>query len=70
MCKKLQVTEKGHRAGETHPCAKLTDEQVDLIREQHDQGIGYRRLARMFDTPKSTIRDIVLCRRRYAVPMR
>ena len=70
MSKKLQVTEKGARAGETHHLAKLSDADVDAIRDQHEMGFGYRRLARIFSTPKSTIRDIVKCRRRYGIPIR
>lgn len=30
------VNEKGRRVGETHPRARLTDHEVDLIRELHE----------------------------------
>lgn len=60
MSKKfLALNERSYRVGETHHRAKLTDIEVDKIRDLHeDDGLGYRTLARMFDVSKSTIRDI------------
>ena len=44
---------------------KLDDEVVDKIRVMHeDEGWGYRRLARHFDTPRDTIRSLCKYRRR------
>jgi transposase len=54
----------GHRVGEMHSKAKLTDQQVREMREIHGQGIGYRRLAKRFGCGISTVRDIVLYRTR------
>lgn len=72
-----------HLIGEAHPRARLTDAQVELIRELYDAGqegtgpkIGYRALAKQFNTSKRTVRDIVNYRRRnvwadsWAVPRR
>jgi len=58
------VNAGGLRVGEDHQNAKLTDAEVDRIREMHEQGIGYRRLAAMFEVSKTTIRLIVKCERR------
>ena len=59
------VSEKGYRIGEHHQRAKLTDEQVELIRDLYDMGEGgYRKLAKMFGVHRTTIRDIVQFRRR------
>lgn len=50
---------KNLRRGENHPEAKLTDHEVELIRQFHeDEGYGYKRLAKKFETPIRTIRDI------------
>jgi transposase len=56
----------GHRVGETHGKAKLTDAQVREMRKLHSQGIGYRRLAKRFGCGISTVRDIVLYRTRWS----
>ncbi len=51
--------------GENHPNAKLTDHEVELVRCMHaHHGMSYREIALLLDVPKSTIRDIVLCRTR------
>ena len=69
--KLIGIGENGARVGETHHRAKLTDEDVDLIRELHeDYGLSYRELAVKFEVSKSTIRDIVVCRRRWQLPVR
>lgn len=78
---RVGVTAEGRRAGQWHHGAHLSDADIDLIRELHEPsvdtvtgqarpGLGYRTLARKFDASKSTIRDIVKCRRRFAVVVR
>jgi hypothetical protein len=59
------------RVGEGHQHAKLTDAQVDQIRDEYEDGvegrgprIGYRALAKKWNVPKRTIRDIVNYNRR------
>ena len=56
----------GHRArGEKHYRARLTDAEVELIRQVYESGgIGYRKLAKKFDCSQWTIRDIVQYRTR------
>jgi IS30 family transposase len=63
--KLIGLSEQGSRVGETHPRAKLTDHDVDLIRELHEAGLSYRVIAIKFSVAKSTVRDIVKCRRRW-----
>lgn len=41
-----------------HHRAKLTKEEVELIRQLNEQGIGYKKLAKKFDRGVSTIRDV------------
>lgn len=48
----------GHRMGQSHQHAKLTDEQVREMRRLHDEGVGYGTLAFFFACGASTARDI------------
>lgn len=64
MEKLIGVNENGLRVGETHHRAKLSDHDIDLIRELHEEGLGYRRIAEKFEVSWLTVRDIVKCRRR------
>jgi len=64
MKRVVNLNADGLRVGESHQRAKLTDHEVDQVRELHDSGIGYRRLAKMFEVSKSLVRDIVKCRKR------
>lgn len=63
--------EKGRRAGESHPNARLTDTDIDLMREMHelvdDHGrtlYGYRKLARVFECSRGYARYVVKGNRR------
>lgn len=65
----LTLNERRYRIGESHHRAKLTDEQVDQMRELHEeQGIGYRTLAKQFNVSKRTVRDIVQYKTRAQTP--
>ena len=57
----------GHRIGESHPRARLSDEDVRLVRALHQEGLGYRQIAGKFEAGVSTIRDICTHRTRYDV---
>ena len=57
----------GHRVGECHQNAKLTDKQVREIREMYQKtGIGYLKISKIFGCGESTVRDIVTYRTRWA----
>lgn len=63
------VDENGNPLGEAHHNAKLTDEDVELIRDIYDEGlVGYKTLAKVFGVSKGTIYDIVNFRRRVTTP--
>ena len=64
------VNEEGKRVGESHPGAKLTDRDIDLIRQLHDEGLGYTEIAVKFEISKGSVRDYVTCRRRAQYPTR
>lgn len=53
------VSEHGNPLGEAHHQAKLTDKDVELIRDIYEEGMtSYRTLARVFGVSKSQIRNI------------
>lgn len=53
------MNDRGRRVGASHPKAKLTQEQVNRIRDLHeDERLGYRRIARMFGLHRSTVVQI------------
>lgn len=67
--KLVGFNEKGSRVGETHHRARLTDHDVDLIRDLREEyGLTYQEIADKFEISKSTVRDIVKCRRRWQRP--
>jgi hypothetical protein len=63
------IDENGLRVGEDHQRATLTDGDVELMRELHAEGIGYTRLAKMFDVTRCHVRDIVKFRKRATAPV-
>lgn len=65
---RVAINEAGLRIGEDHQNAKLTNAEVDQIRALNESGIGYRRLAAMFEVSRSTIAMIVRCERRAQSP--
>lgn len=69
MAKRLvAINEQGLRIGEDHHRAKLTDAEVERLRQLHEEGIGYRRLAVIFEVNPTTVRDIVKFRTRAQLP--
>lgn len=68
---KVGVNREGRRVGESHHHAKLTDEQLETIRQLREavnaegkHPWSYGLLAKAFDTSKGHIHDIVSHRRR------
>lgn len=74
MPKLIAVNARGHRVGESHHRAKLSDADVDLILYLRDAGLTYAAIAAKFDDDitisKSTVRDICLGRIRAQHPDR
>lgn len=70
MRKTIAVNDRGQPVGEDHPGTRLTDHEVELIRELHAQGMSYNRLAEKFDAAKSTIQAICQFKRRAATATR
>jgi len=54
-----------HHQGEQHFRAKLTDDEVELMRQLYESSpLGYERIASKFNCGASTVRDIVQYRTR------
>lgn len=66
----VAVNERGLRIGEDHPRARLTNHDVDLMREMHGQGMGYRRLAKMFGCSRTCVAVICRYEKRVQYPVR
>lgn len=65
MRKFVAVNEAGIRIGESHPAAKLSDADVELIRELRDSyRLSYRIIAEKFEVSVSSIAKICRYERR------
>ena len=42
------VNEHARGIGKSHPRARLTDREIDLIRELHEKGLSYGQIAEKF----------------------
>lgn len=65
--KTIRRNHTGHRVGEDHQRARLTDAQVREMRCLHTRSrapLGYRALAKRYDCGMSTARDICKYRTR------
>ncbi len=70
MQRTITVNEAGLRIGEDHPGAKLTNAEVEAIRQLHESGLSYAALAEKFDVSKWTIGRICRYERRNQIPYR
>lgn len=67
--RKVAVNEEGLRIGEDHPNANLSDADVDLIRDLHEEdGLTYETLAEKFEVSKWAIGRICRYERRAQTP--
>lgn len=62
--KTVTLNELGRRIGESHPRAKLTDAEVDLVLELLADGMSLAQVAEKMDVSKSCIAHISSGRRR------
>lgn len=68
LTRTIAVNALGRRVGDSHHHAKLTNGEVDRLLEMHEQGIGYRKLATMFEISKTAVRNICNGKARCQVP--
>lgn len=67
--KVIALNERGFRIGASHHNATIPEETIQRIRYLHEEeGIGYRRLSRMFDIKRDTVVKICRYERRGQVP--
>jgi AraC-like DNA-binding protein len=68
---RIAYNERGHRIGETHHNAHISDLVVDLIRERHeDDAISYAAISRELSLSLSTVKKILTYQRRAQTPAR
>lgn len=60
----VAVNEDGLRIGESHPRAKLSDDDVELIRSLAEDGMCYRVIAQKFEISRVTVGRICRYERR------
>ena len=69
MQRTVAINEAGLRIGEEHPNAKLTDAEVERIRDLHEfDGMTYKALAEKFEVSKWCIGRICRYERRAQRP--
>lgn len=67
----VAVNEQGYRIGISHHNARIPDDIVDQIRDMHeDHGVGYRKLAKIFNLTRSAVQKICNYERRAQTPDR
>lgn len=65
----VAFNEAGLRIGQCHHRAVLTDAEVELVREMHENdGMSYKTLANKFEVSKGTIAKICRYERRGQTP--
>ena len=61
--KTVTVNDQGLRVGQRHQRARLTDSQVEVMRQLHEvKGWGHKRVAKLFNASRSHVRAILLYR--------
>ena len=64
----VALNERGHRIGESHPRAKYSDALINRLRDLHEQeGLGCRKLARMFHLDVRYVQRVLSYERRCQV---
>lgn len=59
MIHTVKRNENGYRIGDTHHRAKLTDHEVELIRQLHGEGMKARDIAKKFGISKGQASKIL-----------
>lgn len=67
MRRTVAINGRGLRVGEDHQNAKLTNDEVELVRELHRAGMSYKVLAAKFEVSKSLVAAICRWERRAEV---
>ncbi len=65
--KYVQIGEYGKRIGETHGRAKLSDHEIDLVRQLKEEGMPAPEIAEKFEVSKRYVYKLVNFERRASV---
>lgn len=68
MIKVIGLNDHGRRVGQDHHRAKFTDHEVEVMRQMHESGMSFYRLARVMECDESTARRICNHERRSQQP--
>ena len=60
----IEYNEHGRRIGETHPLARYSDHEVELVHQLREAGLSYGQIAKKLEMPKATVASIVSGRSR------
>ncbi len=63
----VQIGEYGRRIGETHGMARLSDHEIELIRQLKEQGMPAAEIAGKFEVSKRYVYKLVNYERRASV---
>ncbi|MGL4668862.1 MAG: hypothetical protein ACRCWR_13150 [Saezia sp.] len=66
----ISIGESGKRVGKCHQRAKLTNDEVELIRQLHEEGLSYRELSEKFGVNRWHIGRLCRYERRAACAVR
>lgn len=65
--KYVQIGEYGRRVGESHGRAKLTDHEIDLMRQLKEEGMSAKEIAEKFEVSKRYVYKLVNFERRASI---
>jgi transposase len=63
----IQIGEYGKRIGETHGRAKLSDHEIDLVRQLKEEGMPAGEIAEKFEVSKRYVYKLVNFERRASI---
>ena len=66
----ISLNEAGRRIGEGHHRARLTDHEIDLVRQCREDGMGYDEIASKFEISRDSAKSICTYRRRAQITAR
>ncbi len=65
--KMVQIGEYGRRVGESHGRAKLSDHEIDLVRQLREDGMPAAEIAEKFEVGKRYVYKVVNFERRASI---
>jgi hypothetical protein len=66
----VALNEDNRRVGQTHPAAKLSDADIDLVFALREAGLSFGQIAAKFDVQRACIHKVISGQRRAQIPVR